>query len=502
MVVAFSMLALFATPAMGDPLPPQTGSLTIHKYSGPGNDEGTGKDLFIPDTNRNIPLNGVVFKIYRVDISGPQGMPPAGKLYSTDGVVLSVSNTATTWPVDLIDIVTTEGDGITGGSVKSEDLPQGVYYVEEDFANSTDVTNALTGDSMTVSSPIVSFLVSVPMTDSKTGAGTGWITDVHVYPKNNALGITKTTSWDAGTAIQPGDVIPWNITAIIPGDVAEGKYSLIVDQFDEALTLNRGSIAVTTSDNITLNEGEDAHYTITYDANNMMTLSFTKAGITALKGKDTVTVNFTTTVNSKILDRATTIIENEAEAVFDNNTGEPHIVKTEDPVELFTGAIRITKTDSDKKMLKDAVFQLADSESDALAGKFIRIDPVTGKFLKPGDTGYDNGKEYKATSGADGIALFMGLPYVAGSTAYKTYYLVETTAPQGYNLLTAPQSIVFNDQVIEHTYYLGVVNTKGFTLPSTGGMGSIIFTVVGIAIIGTAVIVALSRKRKNTDSKK
>ena len=73
-----------------------------------------------------------------------------------------------------------------------------------------------------------------------------------------------------------------------------------------------------------------------------------------------------------------------------------------------------------------------------------------------------------------------------------TYTLVETESPEGYAKLSSPITVnVKND----NTLIVEVENTAGNTLPSTGGMGTTLFYVVGgILVIGAAAILIL-RKR-------
>ena len=91
-------------------------------------------------------------------------------------------------------------------------------------------------------------------------------------------------------------------------------------------------------------------------------------------------------------------------------------------------------------------------------------------------------------SGADGKILVDGLD--AG-----TYYLKETKAPEGYVCSTAELAIVIPDKA-------GVNNTVGVSfansqIPHTGGTGTLMFTIGGIALMGTAgLLLVVSRKRR------
>ena len=92
------------------------------------------------------------------------------------------------------------------------------------------------------------------------------------------------------------------------------------------------------------------------------------------------------------------------------------------------------------------------------------------------------------TSGADGKILVDGLD--AG-----TYYLKETIAPDGYVCSTAELTIVISEKV-------GVNNTVGVSfansqIPHTGGTGTLMFTIGGIALMGTAgLLLVVSRKKR------
>lgn len=126
------------------------------------------------------------------------------------------------------------------------------------------------------------------------------------------------------------------------------------------------------------------------------------------------------------------------------------------------------------------------------------------------------------TTGADGIARFAGL-------GDGTYYIKETSAPNPYVLLkepitvkveaTLPKSVTNGDETVsEYTYTVSgkgvketelildgtgkvtftVENKKGFVLPTTGGMGTYLFTIGGALLILAAVVLIL-RSRKKTN---
>lgn len=134
--------------------------------------------------------------------------------------------------------------------------------------------------------------------------------------------------------------------------------------------------------------------------------------------------------------------------------------------------------------LEGAKFVLKNS-----AGKFYAINP-SGTEVSWVDT-KDTATE--VTTDAKGAASFEGL-------AAGTYTLVETQAPEGYNL-AADTTIILDDITAEVTNTTtltvtsNVVDLAGSTLPSTGGMGTTIFYVLGAILVLGAGVVLVSRRR-------
>ncbi|MBR6527661.1 MAG: LPXTG cell wall anchor domain-containing protein, partial [Lachnospiraceae bacterium] len=104
------------------------------------------------------------------------------------------------------------------------------------------------------------------------------------------------------------------------------------------------------------------------------------------------------------------------------------------------------------------------------------------------------------TTDENGDALIFGLE--AG-----TYYLVETKAPAGYNLLSYPVQVTLDQtshhtgdieatqeiEEIDRTVY--VANSNTFRLPETGGIGTAVFTLVGSLMMGGAGVMLVNKKR-------
>lgn len=100
---------------------------------------------------------------------------------------------------------------------------------------------------------------------------------------------------------------------------------------------------------------------------------------------------------------------------------------------------------------------------------------------------------------------------IGNGLAEGSYWLVETQAPDGYNKLTAPVKITItksdttnvddwtikqNDGVVDDKI-IDIENTTGTLLPETGGMGTVIFTVIAVVmILGIAVSFVISRRKR------
>ncbi|MCL2883298.1 MAG: SpaH/EbpB family LPXTG-anchored major pilin [Coriobacteriia bacterium] len=383
------------------------------------------------------------------------------------------------------------------------------------------------GVPITISTVSPPFIVPVPMT---TADGTGWIQNVHVYPKNETMSITKTADvTDAGTAVKVGDIVNYTITSTIPNEIAGAQEYSITDTLDDALDYQVGSVNVT-ADGVDLTLDQD--YTVSYDdSTRILTVSFTNGnpvvadnGIAKLDGHKEVTITFAAQVNAGILGKADLSVPNEATLSFVNATGDPVITaNTNDlgPV-IHTAAIKLTKVDEDGTTpLPGAEFQIATSYENATHGIFLKKDPTTQAFVdsSPNATdtsAYDAADDYvlaltddSATGQfvglADTIDLATNTSDGTPENAYQKYWIVETQAPATYNLLTDPIEVDMYSLVgtltttDPYVYVLGdVVNHSGFTLPFAGGVGTVAFTVVGIVLIGTAIIVVSTKRRRKS----
>ena len=100
---------------------------------------------------------------------------------------------------------------------------------------------------------------------------------------------------------------------------------------------------------------------------------------------------------------------------------------------------------------------------------------------------------YKAITDENGKASFEGLKE-------GRYTLVEIEAPEGYNLLENGEEFDLNapeegNDTLTMVYGSTISNNKGTLLPSTGGIGTTIFYVVGGVLVVVAGILLITKKR-------
>lgn len=504
-VTAFSSLTAFAE---NTSLPPATGNLTIHKYimddlalANAPNDGNTTTN--IPASAK--PIAGIVFKLYKITIPADGTAP----LDETAFVLNNYSNPTILTASDGKTFNLTAVSGANGtvttnasGEATSTGLAQGLYLVVEQLNDK-------------VVSICFPFIVAVPMTNATRD---GWIQNVHVYPKNGDISISKAVD---RTAVKLGEEVKWSVTISVPADIASFQQFDMTDALDTALDYKANSVVVTGLMTKTAPTGTTvaaSNYTASVDAANKLTVSFNAAGRTALAAYKFIRVDFITTVNQNILARTAYTVKNKAKVEFKNKFDTNTRNRESNEVEIHTACIILEKINThNNKPLEGAEFQIASSQANADNGRYIRKLTVNGKvkLVDYGETDYATAtpwieKSTLATSGTyagKAIVKFEGLKEYTGVTPtaadYLTYWIVETKAPANFNLLAAPIIVKFDASKSNgaNGYTIcGIVvkNTNKFTLPKTGGTGTILFTAGGVTLIAIAafLLVMSARKKK------
>ena len=262
------------------------------------------------------------------------------------------------------------------------------------------------------------------------------------------------------------------------------------DTMSPGLTPNDGSIEVQVQakDTATATKVTTGYSKVNPGIGDMFTfgLDFTKEFIEQYQ-EYTVVITYSAVLNENAVIDASN--PNNATLEYNNKTLKGH---TDTYTYQFDLVKYYTDADGNKKLLKDAEFKLYESNN---GGEAI-------KFIKNAD-----GTEYRvAKQGEDGAVdtiktLETGKINIKGLDK-KTYYLEETKAPGGYNKLKERVEVDLTGgsktATANDTFFAGgvqVENKSGTTLPSTGGMGTTLFYVVGGLLMVCAVVLLVTKKR-------
>lgn len=346
-----------------------------------------------------------------------------------------------------------------------------------------------------------------------------------INEKNSKPTIEKYVENDKSNDAGIGDTVNFLIdVAVLDG---QPHNYIIHDAMSAGLTFNEGSVVVTrhrvTNDPIsspkptleTLNRG--TAYTV--ENTNACTASSAITDCTfeikfvddALKANDIITVQYTATVNAN----AVIGVEgnpNETILEYNNKYTAPSTTKTyvwEMGVHKFANL----GAGKENTPLENAEFRLYKMEGE---NKKYAVFTETGANTSIYKLNNENNRwtidetaATKVSTPATGNIQFVGLD--AG-----TYYLEETTAPMGYNKLTAPIKVVIEstlptkaapsttvtytvkygeDSDVANNHIIPVENKTGTTLPGTGGIGTTIFYVVGGGLMVAAIVLLVTKKR-------
>lgn len=164
--------------------------------------------------------------------------------------------------------------------------------------------------------------------------------------------------------------------------------------------------------------------------------------------------------------------------------------------EVYSGEITIHKVDANEKTkkLEGAKFVVIDKASkDAEGVKYLKYVETANEGKGAFSWKDSLGEATVYTTDKNGVVKISGL-------AAGTYYLLEIEAPEGYNVLTAPYEVTLtkgvDDKKVDHLLATPeVANNKGALLPSTGGMGTVAFAVVGLIVMAGAAVTLIIKKR-------
>ena len=286
---------------------------------------------------------------------------------------------------------------------------------------------------------------------------------------------------------QIGDIVSYKVTVSVKKGATNYK---VCDTMTAGLTFDSNSVKVNNAiltDEIGTLSTTTSPYTFV--------LTFTDAYLQKNVDKK-IEVTYTATINDKAA--STDPQTNKVVLTYGNNNTTSKEEKTTTNVYKFD----LVKVDGKtNKLLKDAEFKLygsATGTDDEI--KLVQTDKVGYAFRVATTAEIEAGNAVDAiVTKADKIITISGL-------AGKKYYLEETKAPDGYNALPKREEIDLTDgskKVTEHEGNLWteanggvyIENNAGATLPSTGGMGTTLFYVIGGGLMIAAVVLLVTKKR-------
>lgn len=449
------------------------GSITIHKYRvadnirdytlpGDGHEITGAEDPVVnPSTGQKLSeltkLQGAQFTLVRVVLRTNNPLPAPDSIDIADYVP------------DMGAPISQNGTTDSNGKWTWSNLPLGIYLVTE----IADGTVVKAGEA------IDPFLVSVPMTNP-TGTAND-LYDIHVYPKNRAGGLDPGKKLVAPPAGTGSNILNWQVSVDIPSDIGSYTKLWITDPLDSRLTYlpATANVYYTKADGSMETLIKNTDYTEFYplaSTSNTLRYEITGGGFTKLANAYAVTGSTKPMLyfdfGTQIKDLDPTNPADWAEIENIANLATTDIDKNTTPEKTNPHGIEITKKDKDKPAttLEGAKFKLYPSKSDAKAG--------TNALKNPSNPAND----WEVTTDADGKASFYGL-------SYGTYWLVETKTPNagGYHLPEEPFEVLVPNSAPFIVQY-DILNKKGFVLPTTGGEGTILFTVGGAVLIALAGI--------------
>lgn len=348
---------------------------------------------------------------------------------------------------------------------------------------------------------------------------------------------------------QIGDTVPFEILSKVPNMTNFTNYDItFTDTMSDGLTFDSSSLVVSIGGTAL------AATAYTVKTTDIGTATFTvNIVLKAPAAGETAAINYTAGDEIKLAFNATLNANaeigkpgnpNTSKLTYSNNPDDTtsHTDTPDDTVIVFTYELDVTKVDgaNEETKLKGAQFKLANADQSKWAVVYngtekVTIDgveytPAKGTIKSWADT-IDDASILESDS--DGLFKIYGLDD-------GTYYLKETKAPTGYNLLANPikltvvattnngqnggtaadlQAIKINvddekvggdgddknnlkfvdGNVATGTVATTVKNNSGSELPSTGGIGTTIFYVIGAVLVLGAGIILVTRRRMSVN---
>lgn len=361
--------------------------------------------------------------------------------------------------------------------------------VKDDFDRGAKGTGPATATNLTEGYYLIESSLGTVLAINTVGNDNITIKEKNAYPTLTKTGSTSTASY--------GEEITYTVVVGIPASVDQEPITIID-------TMTKGLTPVTKT--VDGKNVLDVKAVVKDASDTTVNVSAKEANVSLPDGKQTITITIPANVvktnagkHIELTYKATLnkdAVKNEAE----KNTAVLHYadyISTEKHADVTTYGFTLTKMAGDTKETAvnidatagDAQFSLWKSESS------VSAEDKIGIVVKEETT-----NTYRvATADETSVSICAG-----GSNGHKvatieglaagTYYLQEDEAPKGYNKLESRVKITVTAEDKSAKDFL-VLNKVGIQLPSTGGMGTVAFAVVGLIVMAGAAVTLIIKKR-------
>lgn len=421
------------------------------------------------------------------------------------------------------------------GSLNVPNLAPGTYrFIETDLGDNPGyILDGKTAYEFTVNAD-----GKILIGDGSQATDNGVINVVNEKPDMTKQVQNRKDKWGQDADYNVGDKVPYKITVDVPKNITGLEMFTITDT-PKNLKDDINSVKVKCDDN-EINNTDNQIYTVTQNSDeNGFTIQFHPTAMSDYAGKK-LTIEY----QAKLLEDADTTTEgnpNTAKLEYSNmikpdqedtnnpnNNKEPGKNTIEDNAVVYTFKINVHKQDEKKNPLQGVTFDL-----------YKEVTPGTlGAEQGTAANGLSKDKYWLKLNANSLITDEKGDISVSG-LANGDYYLVETKTASGYNLLKEPVKVTLSilyktsmtktwewaddgtnngKKLVKHTItsaettFAGgdttsanagfvtqtVINKKGFTLPATGGMGTVLFGVGGAALALAGLYMILSSRKKTS----
>ena len=371
--------------------------------------------------------------------------------------------------------IAAEKDAIVGeesNTVTFENLDLGYYLVESSVGALCGLTTTNNEAKIQEKNGVPSVEKKV-QEDSKIGTTDEW-------GKSNTADIGQTVNFKTTITAQPG-----------------AQNYVLHDRMDTGLTFTDGSVAVKFKRGETERElTENIEYTLTTSGLTdgcAFEITFIQSFCDTLKDGDQIIVTYSATLNDDVVSKKE--YKNETWLKYGDSNETNHDTTITKTFEL--PVFKYTKDGKTEKALAGATFTLSKNANGRDPIKLVSVskDDTTGDIYRVAKENEATGttKITEITTTKSGKFTIKGLDA-------DTYYLTETKQPDGYNKLSAPITVVIDENgniTVDRTTVneVKVENNTGSILPSTGGSGTTLIYILGAILVLGSSVVLITKKR-------